>query len=89
VPISVRNADDNLPPGKERLTASRKQSWNGQGSHIVDGFAQADGADPLAENWEILYCADVPFGITVFGLFCYLHDLFGNVNTNEMTIPAT
>ena len=87
--ISLPNADDNPPPGDERLTAPRNQSWNDPGSYIVDGFAQADGAHLLVGNWEILYCADVPFGIGVFRFLGYFYDLLGNVNADKMTIPAT
>jgi hypothetical protein len=89
VPISVPNADDNPSPGDARLAAPLQQSWNGPEFYVVDGFAQADCADLFAENWKILYCADVPFGIAVFRfLGCFYH-LLGNVNTDEMTIPAT
>jgi len=89
VTISMPKADDNPPPRDQRLTAPREQSWKGPGGYIVDGFAQTDSADLLIENWEILYCADVPLGIVVFRLFGYFYDLVGNVNADEMTIPAT
>jgi hypothetical protein len=77
------------PGGDERLTAPLKQSWNGPGVYIVDGFARADGCDLLVENREILHCADVPFGIVVFRFLGYFYDFVGNVNADEMTIPAT
>ena len=38
---------------------------------------------------EILYCADVPFGIGVFRFLGYFYDLLGNGNADEMAIPAT
>ena len=90
MPIGVPNAYDNPPSRRdERLTAPFNQSRNGLRSYIVDGFAQADGADLLMGDWKILYCADVPFGIVGLRLTGYFYNLLGNVNADEMTVPAT